>query len=66
MASKARKETASSSREFRPGEGSRALPYPEYVRRREEGRCFHCGGAYGSREELKSDHLRKGGRKSSG
>lgn len=25
------------------------LSYPEYIRRREEGRCFHCGGAYTSR-----------------
>jgi len=26
--------------------GSRSLPYPKYVKRREEGKCFHCGGAY--------------------
>ncbi|WVY92568.1 hypothetical protein V8G54_031656 [Vigna mungo] len=28
------------------GRGIRKLPYPEYVRRREEGLCFHCGGPY--------------------
>lgn len=26
--------------------GVRNLPHPKYNRRREEGRCFHCGGAY--------------------
>jgi len=26
--------------------GTRNLPYLEYVTRREEGRCFHYGGAY--------------------
>lgn len=26
--------------------GVRTLPYPEYVRRREKDRCFHCGGPY--------------------
>jgi len=51
MASNARKETTMANREARPGEstrnrGSRTLPYPEYIRRRKEGRCFHCGGAY--------------------
>ena len=25
---------------------SRTLPYPEYLKRRGEGRFFHCGGAY--------------------
>lgn len=28
------------------GRGVRNLPYVEYVKRREEGRCFHCGGLY--------------------
>jgi len=63
VASNAIKETASSNREFRPGEGSRnkgsrTLPYPEYVRRREEGRCFHCGGAYSSRHRCPKKNLR--------
>ncbi|XP_052727710.1 uncharacterized protein LOC128195001 [Vigna angularis] len=30
------------------GRGVRTLPYPEYIKRREEGRCFHCGGPYSS------------------
>ena len=25
----------------------RNLPYLEYLKRREKGRCFHCGGAFG-------------------
>lgn len=25
-----------------------SLPYPEYIKRCEEGRCFHCGGPYSS------------------
>ncbi|WVZ09004.1 hypothetical protein V8G54_022350 [Vigna mungo] len=28
------------------GRGVRALPYPKYIKRREEGRCFHCGDPY--------------------
>ncbi|XP_017413041.2 uncharacterized protein LOC108324610 [Vigna angularis] len=28
------------------GRGVRMLPYPEYIKRREEGRCFQCGGPY--------------------
>lgn len=28
------------------GRGVRTLPYQEYMKRREEGRCFHCGGPY--------------------
>ncbi|KOM25767.1 hypothetical protein LR48_Vigan187s000700 [Vigna angularis] len=28
------------------GRGPRSLPYAEYIKRREEGRCFHCGGPY--------------------
>jgi len=51
LARNARKESSTSSREFRRGEGSInkgswTLPYPKYVRRREEGRYFHCGRAY--------------------
>ena len=51
------------SREFQLGEGSRnkgsrTLPYPEYVRRREEGRCFHCGGAYSPRHRCPEKNLR--------
>jgi len=61
LASTARKES-SSNREFRPGEGSRnrgsrTLPYPEYVRR-EEGKCFHCGGAYGPGHRCPEKNLR--------
>ena len=26
--------------------GTRTLPYSEYIKRREEGRCFQCGGPY--------------------
>ena len=62
LTSTARNESSSSNREFRPGEGSRnrgsrTLPYPEYVRR-EEGRCFHCGGAYGPRHRCPEKNLR--------
>ncbi|XP_017431908.1 uncharacterized protein LOC108339280 [Vigna angularis] len=28
------------------GKGVRTLPYPEYIKRREEGHCFHYGGPY--------------------
>lgn len=60
MASNARKESFNTLKEMRSGanmgEGSRhksshTLPYPEYVRRREEGMCFQCGGAYVEDEE---------------
>jgi len=49
----ARRDPGGGSKEMRTGmgegwrnRGSRTLPYPEYVKRREEGQCFHCGGAY--------------------
>jgi len=63
VVSNARMETASSGKEFRPREGSRnkgsrTLPYPEYVRRREEGRCFHCGGAYSPGHRCPEKNLR--------
>ncbi|KOM33114.1 hypothetical protein LR48_Vigan01g267000 [Vigna angularis] len=29
-----------------PNRGLQMLPYPEYLKRREEGPCFHCGGPY--------------------
>jgi len=43
----------------RKNRGSKTLPYPEYVKRREEGRCFHCGGAYsyGHRSPDKNLHV---------
>jgi len=55
MASNARKDLDERSKETHSSvsgvEGTknrstRTLPYPEYIRRREEGRCFHYGGAY--------------------
>ena len=63
IASNARKETITTNKEARPGEstknrGSRTLPYPEYVRRREEGRCFHCGGAYSPGHRCPEKNLR--------
>jgi len=63
VASNARKETTSANREFRPREGSRnkgsrTLLYSEYVRRREEGRCFHCGGAYNPEHRCQKKNLR--------
>lgn len=54
-ASNARKETYNRVKETRVGAsmgevsrntGARTLPYQEYIKRREEGRCFHCGGSY--------------------
>jgi len=41
------------------------LPYPEYFRRKEEGRCFHCRRTYNpdllmSRKEFKIVHSRLG------
>jgi len=66
-ASNARKKSFNSSREVRSegvaregsrNKGSRTLPYPEYVRRREEGRCFHCGGAYGPGHRCPEKYLR--------
>jgi len=38
--------------------GSRTLPYPEYVRRREEGHWFHCGGAYSYGRRCPDKNLR--------
>ncbi|KOM49352.1 hypothetical protein LR48_Vigan08g017900 [Vigna angularis] len=42
IVSRARSSTMSDGR----GRGERNLPYPEYVKRREEGLCFHCGSPY--------------------
>ena len=36
----------------------RNLPYPEYLKRREEGRCFHCGGAFGPGHRCPEKSLR--------
>jgi len=50
-----RRETSNAAREGRfntyngegiKNRGARTLSYPEYVKKREEGRCFHCGGHY--------------------
>jgi len=38
--------------------GSRTLPNREYVRRREEGRCFHYGGAYSHGHQCLDKNLR--------
>jgi len=55
IASNSRKDTFNCPRESHPNiiggdgtrsRGSRTLPYPKYVKRREEGHCFHCRGAY--------------------
>jgi len=43
--------------EFR-NHGTRNLPYPEYIRRRDEGRCFHCAGAYNPRHRFPEKNLR--------
>jgi len=48
-----RKDIVNDVREVRPNmyggdgmknRGAKTLPYPEYLKRREEGCCFHCGG----------------------
>lgn len=40
------------------GKGTRHLPYPEYVKRRDEGRCYHCGLAFGSGHRCPEKSLR--------
>lgn len=34
------------------------LPYPEYVKRREEGICFQCGGPYSPGHKCPDKNLR--------
>lgn len=38
--------------------GTRSLPYHEYIRRREENRCFHCGLAFAPRHCCPEKNLR--------
>jgi len=38
--------------------GIEGQAYPEYVSRREEGRCFHCGGAYSYGHRCPNKHHR--------
>jgi len=37
---------------------SKTLPYLEYLKRREEGRCFNCGGAYSYGHKCPDKNLR--------
>lgn len=36
----------------------RNLPYPEFLKRREEGRCFQCGGSFASGHRCSERSLR--------
>lgn len=56
MASIAKPEGSSASGSR--GKGARHFPYPEYVRRRDEGRCYHCGLAFGSGHKCPEKSLR--------
>jgi len=38
--------------------GARTLPYPEYVKRKDEGHCFHCGGPYSHGHKCPDKNLR--------
>jgi len=38
--------------------GARSSPYPEYVKRRDEGRCFHCRGPYSHEHKCPDKNLR--------
>lgn len=40
------------------GKGTRHLPYPEFVKRRDEGRCFQCGLAFGPGHRCPEKSLR--------
>ncbi|KOM40684.1 hypothetical protein LR48_Vigan04g088200 [Vigna angularis] len=40
------------------GRGVRNLPYHEYLKRREEGRCFRCGGQFGPGHRCPESSLR--------
>lgn len=40
------------------GKGTRHLPYPEYVRRRDKGLCYHCGLAFGTGHRCPEKSLR--------
>jgi len=38
--------------------GARTLPYQEYIKRREEAKCFHCGGPYSYGHHCPDKNLR--------
>jgi len=66
-ASNARKEPSHTIRENCAGvvggrpsrnRGVRTLPYLKYVKRKEEGRCFHCGGLYSYGHKCPEKNLR--------
>ncbi|XP_052728288.1 uncharacterized protein LOC108338275 [Vigna angularis] len=40
------------------GRSSRNLPYPEFLKRREEGRCFRCGGPFSPGHQCPEKSLR--------
>lgn len=39
------------------GRNSRNLPYPKFLKRREEGRCFCCGGPFNLRHHCREKSL---------
>ena len=56
----ATRDTKSSAygREGMKSSGAKTLPYPEYVKRKDEGRCFHCEGPYSHEHKCPDKNLR--------